>query len=158
MARTKVQTARKSIGNHSIAQKLLAKQKRNSAIKSTSVAMDPVKKKQRYRPGQLCLRDIRRLQNSTELLIPRVRFSRLVREISKNIVAQTPNSERKRGDLLFQTKAILALHEAAEAYLVGLFEDTNLCAIHARRVTVMPKDIQLARRLRGESTISSLVH
>ena len=53
-------------------------------------------------------------------------------------------------DLRFQSSAIAALQEAAEAYLVGLFEDTNLCAIHAKRVTIMPKDIQLARRIRGE--------
>ena len=53
-------------------------------------------------------------------------------------------------DLRFQSSAVLALQEASEAYLVGLFEDTNLCAIHAKRVTIMPKDIQLARRIRGE--------
>lgn len=58
------------------------------------------------------------------------------------VIAQT--------DLRFQSHAVLALQEAAEAYLVGLFEDTNLCAIHAKRVTIMPKDIQLARRIRGE--------
>ena len=55
-----------------------------------------------------------------------------------------------RPDLRFQSSAVLALQEASEAYLVGLFEDTNLCAIHAKRVTIMPKDIQLARRIRGE--------
>lgn len=56
------------------------------------------------------------------------------------------------GDLRFQTSAILALQEAAEAYLVGVFEDTNLCALHAKRVTIMPADIQLARRIRGETS------
>ena len=56
----------------------------------------------------------------------------------------------RRADLRFQSLAVLALQEACEAYLVGLFEDTNLCAIHAKRVTIMPKDIQLARRIRGE--------
>jgi len=55
-----------------------------------------------------------------------------------------------KNDLRFQSTAILALQEATEAYLVGLFEDTNLCAIHAKRVTIMPKDIQLARRIRGD--------
>ena len=55
-----------------------------------------------------------------------------------------------KSDLRFQSTAVLALQEASEAYLVGLFEDTNLCAIHAKRVTIMPKDIQLARRIRGE--------
>lgn len=55
-----------------------------------------------------------------------------------------------KSDIRFQSQAILALQEAAEAYLVGLFEDTNLCAIHARRVTIMTKDLHLARRIRGE--------
>jgi histone H3/H4 len=53
-------------------------------------------------------------------------------------------------DLRFQSHAVLALQEAAEAYLVGLFEDTNLCAVHAKRVTIMSKDVHLARRIRGE--------
>ncbi len=53
-------------------------------------------------------------------------------------------------DLRFQSHAIMALQEASEAYLTALFEDANLCAIHAKRVTIMPKDIELARRIRGE--------
>ncbi|PIA44668.1 hypothetical protein AQUCO_01700339v1 [Aquilegia coerulea] len=77
---------------------------------------------------------------STELLIRKLPFQRLVREIAQDF----------KTDLRFQSHAVLALQEAAEAYLVGLFEDTNLCAIHAKRVTIMPKDIQLARRIRGE--------
>jgi histone H3 len=71
-------------------------------------------------------------------LIRKLPFQRLVREIAQDT------------GLRFQSCAILALQEAAEAYLVGLFEDTNLCAIHAKRVTIMPKDMQLARRIRGE--------
>lgn len=67
-------------------------------------------------------------------------FQRLVREIAGDFKA----------DLRFQVSALLALQEGSEAYLVGLFEDSNLCAIHAKRITIMPKDIQLARRLRGE--------
>ena len=94
----------------------------------------------RYRPGTVALREIRRYQKSTELLIRKLPFQRLVREIAQNF---------KTG-LRFQTNAILALQEAGEGYLVGLFEDTNLCAIHAKRCTIMPKDIQLARRIRGE--------
>ncbi|KXZ52007.1 hypothetical protein GPECTOR_10g1029 [Gonium pectorale] len=77
---------------------------------------------------------------STELLIRKLPSQRLVREIAQDF----------KTDLRFQSQAVLALQEAAEAYLVGLFEDTNLCAIHAKRVTIMPKDIQLARRIRGE--------
>ena len=79
-------------------------------------------------------------QKSTELLIRKLPFQRLVREIAQDF----------KTDLRFQSHAVLALQEASEAYLVGLFEDTNLCAIHAKRVTIMPKDIQLARRIRGE--------
>ena len=99
-----------------------------------------VKKPHRYRPGTVALREIRRYQKSTDLLIRKLPFQRLVREIAQDF----------KTDLRFQGSAVLALQEAAEAYLVGLFEDTNLCAIHAKRVTIMPKDIQLARRIRGE--------
>lgn len=74
------------------------------------------------------------------MLIRKLPFQRLVREVATEY----------KSDLRFQTQAIMALQEASEAYLVGLFEDTNLCAIHAKRVTIMPKDIQLARRIRGE--------
>ena len=94
----------------------------------------------RYRPGTVALREIRRYQRSSELLIRRMPFQRLVREI-----AQTHSPY-----LRFQSCAILALQESAEAYLVGLLEDSNLCAIHAKRVTIMLKDMQLARQIRGE--------
>lgn len=97
-------------------------------------------KPHRYRPGTVALREIRRYQKSTELLIRKLPFQRLVREIAQDF----------KMDLRFQTSAVGALQEAAEAYLIGLFEDTNLCAIHAKRVTIMPKDMQLARRIRGE--------
>ena len=95
------------------------------------------KKPRRYRPGTVALHEIRRFQKSTELLIRRLPFQRLVREIDQDL----------KGRLNFASGAILALQEAAEAYLIGLFEDTNLCAIHAKRITIMPKDIQLARRI-----------
>merc|ERR1719498_340568 len=97
-------------------------------------------KKNRFRPGVVALKEIRKYQKSTELLIRKLPFQRLVREIAQDM----------KPDLKFQSQAVLALQEAAEAYLVGLFEDTNLCTIHAKRVTIMPKDMQLARRLRGE--------
>lgn len=99
-----------------------------------------VKRARRFRPGTVALREIRRYQKSTDLLIRKLPFQRLVREISQEF----------RNDLRFQSTAIMALQEAAESYLVGLFEDVNLCAIHANRVTIMPKDVQLARRIRGE--------
>ena len=86
------------------------------------------------------MREIRRYQKSTELLIRKLPFQRLVRDIAKDF----------KTSLNFQSAALGALQEAAEAYIIGLFEDTNLCALHAQRVTIMPKDIQLARRIRGE--------
>jgi histone H3 len=106
----------------------------------TQPATGGVKKPHRYRPGTVALREIRRYQKSTDLLIRKLPFQRLVRELAANF----------KQDLRFQGTAILALQEASEAYLVSLFEDTNLCAIHAKRVTIMPKDIQLARRIRRE--------
>ena len=106
-----------------------------------------VKKRYRYRPGTVALKQIRQYQKSTDLLIRKLPFQRLVREIaSDSEVIRSPLC----GKVRFQSAAIMALQEATEAYLVGLFEDSNLCAIHARRVTIMPKDIQLARRIRGE--------
>ena len=133
MARTK-QTARKSTGGKAPRKQLASK----AARKATPA--EGAKKTRRYRPGTVALREIRRYQKSTELLIRKLPFQRLVREIAQDF----------KTDLRFQGSAVLALQEAAEAYLVGLFEDTNLCAIHAKRVTIMPKDIQLARRIRGE--------
>lgn len=112
------------------------------AMKQAQLGKNDKKKRKphRYRPGTVALREIRRYQMSTELLIRKLPFQRLVREIAQEF----------KTDLRFQGSAILALQESAEAYLVALFEDTNLCAIHAKRVTIMPKDIQLARRIRGE--------
>lgn len=96
--------------------------------------------KRKFRPGTVALREIRRYQKTTELLIRRLPFQRLVREIAQDF----------KDDLRFQGEALQALQESAEAYLTGLFEDTNLCAIHAKRVTIMPKDVHLAQRIRGE--------
>ena len=134
MARTK-QTARKSTGGKAPRKQLATKAARKSAP-----ATGGVKKPHRYSPGTVALREIRRYQKSTELLIRKLPFQRLVREVAQDY----------KTDLRFQGSAVLALQESAEAYLVGLFEDTNLAAIHAKRVTIMPKDIQLARRIRGE--------
>ena len=134
MARTK-QTARKSTGG-----KAPRKQLASKAARKSTPSTGGIKKPHRYRPGTVALREIRKFQKSTELLIRKLPFQRLVREISNDFKAE----------LRFHSQALLALQEAAEAYLVGLFEDTNLCAIHAKRVTIMPKDLQLARRIRGE--------
>ncbi|EMS65981.1 Histone H3.3 [Triticum urartu] len=119
---------------------LVEQNQRPSAARKSAPTTGGVKKPHRYRPGTVALREIRKYQKSTELLIRKLPLQRLVREIAQDF----------KTDLRFQSHAVLALQEAAEAYLVGLFEDTNLCAIHAKRVTIMPKDIQLARRIRGE--------
>ena len=105
------------------------KQLATKAARKNAPATGGVKKPHRYRPGTVALREIRRYQKSTELLIRKLPFQRLVREIAQEF----------KTDLRFQGSAVLALQEAAEAYLVGLFEDTNLCAIHAKRVTIMSK-------------------
>ena len=111
----------------------------------------------RYKPGTQALREIRRYQKTTQLLIRKLPFARLVREVERDFTkegaatttATTPSSLTPPPAFRWQAEALLALQEAAEGYLVGLFEDANLCAIHAKRVTVMPKDVQLARRIRG---------
>lgn len=102
-------------------------------------------KKRRYRPGTRALMEIRQYQRSTALLLRKLPFARLVKEVA--------DSMSKGGQLRWQSAAIMCLQEASEAYLVHLFEDTNLCAIHAKRVTIMPKDMQLARRIRGVNGI-----
>jgi len=134
MARTK-SNARKATGDKVPRKNLAAKAARKSAP-----ATGGVKRPHRWRPGTVALREIRRYQKTTELLIRRLPFQRLVREIAQEY----------KQDLRFQSSAVLAIQEAAEAYLVGLFEDTNLCAIHAKRVTIMSSDLQLARRIRGD--------
>ncbi|XP_060602026.1 uncharacterized protein LOC132755225 [Ruditapes philippinarum] len=98
-------------------------------------------KKKRFRPGTKALMEIRKYQKSTNLLLRKMPFARLVREVCVDLFPGTNH--------LWTAHALLAIQEAAEAYLVYLFEDANLCAIHAKRVTIMPKDIFLARRLHG---------
>ncbi|XP_044316414.1 histone H3.3A-like [Drosophila rhopaloa] len=134
MTRTN-QTARKSTGG-----KASRKQLATTAAGKSAPSTGGVKKPHRYRPGRVALREIRRYQKSTQLLIPKLTFQHLVREIIQDF----------KNDLRFQAAAIGALQEAGEAYLVGLFEETNLSAIHGKRVTIMPEDIKLARRIRGE--------
>ena len=134
MARTK-QTA-----HHSTGGKAPRKQLATKAARKSAPATGGIKKPHRYRPGTVALREIRKYQKSSDLLLRKLSFQRLVREISQEI----------KTDLRFQSTALLALQEAAEAYLIGLLEDTNLCALHAKRVTITPRDMQLARRIRGE--------
>ncbi|CAK4632438.1 hypothetical protein LEN26_008391 [Aphanomyces euteiches] len=133
MARTK-QRPQLSIGGRFARKKL-------AASKSLPKKDAPlVKKPMRYRPGTVALREIRRYQKSAELLIRKLPFQRLVREIAQNV----------RLDLRFQGSALLALQESAEAYLVSFFEDSYLCTLHAKRVTLLPRDMQLARRIRRD--------
>lgn len=135
MARTK-QTARKSTGGKAPRKHLATK----AARKSTAPAVSgSVKRPQRYKAGTIALREIRRYQKSTELLIRKQPFQRMARSISQEF----------KPDSRFQGSALASLQEATEAFIIGLFEDANDCAIHGRRVTVMPRDIQLAMKIRG---------
>ncbi len=134
MARTK-QTARKSTGGKGPRILIAGK-----AARKATASSGGIKKPHRYRPGTCALREIRKYQKNTDLLLRKLPFQRLVREVAQDF----------KQELRFNSHAIAALQEASEAYLVALFEDTNLCAIHAKRVTIMPKDMQLARRIRGE--------
>ncbi|KIY49293.1 histone H3 [Fistulina hepatica ATCC 64428] len=108
---------------------------------------DAPHRKKRFRPGTVALREIRRYQKSTDLLLRKLPFARLVREVADEMT--TDENDYTNAGLRWQSSALLALQEATEAYLVHLFEDANLAAIHAKRVTIMPRDMQLARRLRG---------
>lgn len=101
----------------------------------------PRPKPPRCRPGVAALRDIRRYQGTTDLLIPMAPFRRLAMGLALVICP----------GLRFQGTALLALQEASEAHLVQVFEDSNLCALHAKRVTLLPSDMFLARRIRGEA-------
>ncbi|XP_070968505.1 histone H3-like centromeric protein A isoform X2 [Oncorhynchus clarkii lewisi] len=100
----------------------------------------PPRKNRRFRPGTRALMEIRKYQKSTDLLLRKAPFARLVREVCHTYT---------RDFMRWQVNALLALQEAAEAFLVLLFSDAYLCTIHAKRVTLFPRDIQLARRIRG---------
>ena len=141
MARTK-QTARKhcspfilcinsngfadGVSERSIGSKYPRKSLASKAARNRDPSTGKPKKPRRYKPGSVALREIRRYQKSTDLLIRKLPFQRLVREIAQDF----------KSDVHFQSSAIGALQEATEAYLISLFEDTNLCAIHAKRVTI----------------------
>jgi len=138
MARTKQGAPR----NYGVLHPLVRANKGKRIVhKGVSSAVSGVRKPHRYRPGSVALREIRKYQKSTELVIHKMAFQRLVREIAQDY----------KSDIRFQSTALLALQEASEAYLVTLFEDTNLLAIHAGRQTIMVKDIKLARRIRGDN-------
>lgn len=134
MARTK-QTARKTTGGKAPRKQLAAK----SARKTTLPTSQGVSKKPRYKAGTVALKEIRRYQNSTDLLIRKLPFQRFVRNIA----------QQYKADARFQAPALACLHESLEAYLTGVFEDANACAVHARRVTVLPRDLYLVDKIRG---------
>ena len=134
MARTK-QTAHKSTGGKAPPKHLATKAARQAAPRHGGV-----KKPHCYHPGTIALCEICKYQKSTELLIRKAPFQHLVRKICQIF----------KLDLQMQSTALLALQEASEEYLIRLFEDSNECAIHAKHVPIMPKDMQLAQRIRGE--------
>ena len=135
MARTKQKVTEKS---SAIKQLLKPRKSLSVSIKSN---IEKIKKPHRFRPGTVALRNIRKYQKSTENLIKKAPFRRLVREITNDYKA----------DVRFQESALECMQEACENYLCGLFADSNLCALHGKRVTILPKDIHLARRIRGET-------
>ena len=129
MARTK-QTSRKSTGGKCPRYQLETRHARNNRN-----TIGGVKKPHRFRPGTVALRQIRKYQKSTDLLIRKIPFQRLVREIVQKMY--------KDQHYRFQSTALLALQEASEAFLVRMFEEVNLIAIHGKRVTIQAKDIML---------------
>lgn len=139
------QIPRKSHGKMS-GKKAPRKHLASKTVAGSTLAPGGVKKKHRFKPGTVALREIRKYQRTTELLIKKLPFARLVKEICDDLcnMSAFPNGPR------MESAARMCLQESTEAYLVGLFEDTNLETIHRKRITVAPKDIQLARRIRGE--------
>lgn len=132
---------RKTIARKTVPRKTVSGKTKTLSGKTTNRNARGVRTPHRYRPGTVALREIRKFQNSTELLILKRPFQRLVREITQDFHLD---------QLRFQEMSLMALQEAAEAYLIGVLEDSNLCSIHAKRVTIMPRDVRLARRIRGD--------
>ncbi|KAI5192841.1 histone H3 [Nematocida sp. AWRm77] len=138
MARTK-QTARKSTGGKAPRKQLATKAARKSTGPSTGIS---TKRPHRYRAGTVALKEIRKYQKSTELLIRKQPFQRMVRGLCQD----------KKPDIRLQGSALASLQEATESFITSLFEDAKDCADHAKRVTVMSKDLRLAMRIRNKST------
>ena len=140
---TSMTASKTSRGKVAMKRKRVTKRKLTTAAKKNNAG---VKKPHRYRPGTVALREIRRYQKSADLLIRKLPFARLVKEITYEDVEAGK-------DKRYTATAMLGLQEAAEFQLVGLFENANLCAIHAKRVTVMPKDIQLTRKIKCDRAL-----
>lgn len=111
----------------------------------------PESQKRRFRPGERTQQEIKHYQSTVNLQFQKVPFQRLVRDLCIAVKEEEMDGGGlgEGGGLRFESQALVALQEAAEEYIVGLFEDANLCAMHAKRVTVMPRDMQLSRRIRG---------
>ena len=138
----RAKTASKKVPSKTMAassKKSASKMKMKPAKKVESMSQKD-RKKPRFKPGTVALREIRKYQKQSSLLIPKAPFTRLVRDICGGI----------DNDLRFNAETLLALQEAAEAYLVSLLEDSSLCAIHAKRQTIVKADMVLAKRLRGD--------
>jgi histone H3 len=129
MACTK-QTARKSTGGAIPCYHLATKAARVTAQKAIAV-----RKPHRWHPGMVALREIQKFQKNTDLLIRKAPFQHLVRKIALKF---------GKRDLRMQSTADLALQEAAEYFMVDVFSDTKLCAMHGKRVTIMNKDMVLS--------------
>lgn len=141
----KTKNASKKVSSKALAmskskKKAGASSKMGKSSKPMASASQQERRKIRFKPGTVALREIKRYQKSTDMLIPRAPFQRLVRDICSGI----------DNELRFQGSALLALQEASEAYIVGIMEDAGLCAVHAKRQTVMKQDMVLARRIRGD--------
>jgi histone H3/H4 len=146
MARTK-QSAR--LGPRTPTKAVLAKRKAGGKTKQGPVASEAKqpRKKPRFHPGTRALREIRKLQKSTHLLVQKCPFQRLCREITKEMKLFGGKEDQKR----FELGALLLLQEAAEAYIIDYFNDVNLACLHGGRVTIMHKDMTLVKRLRREN-------
>lgn len=146
MARTK-QTARKTTGGKAPRKQLATKAARKTALQP-SAGSQVANKKPRYKAGTVALREIRRYQCSIDLLIRKLPFQRFVRQIALSM----------KQEIRYQTQALAMIHETTEAYLTGIFEDANLCAYHAKRVTVLDRDLKLVEKMRsrfGKGAIQS---
>ena len=138
----KKQTVRKSTGG-----KTPRKTKYGSGKTNVAHHTGGIKKPHRWRPGTVALREIKKYQKTTHLLIRKLPFQRLVREVNSDFVSLNKNRPVDR----FQASAILALQEATEAYLIRLLENTNLCALNSKRMTIMPRDLKTVSSILGES-------
>ena|SRR3990167_1058790 len=135
MARSKIEAAKKDkTGIHK-----MGKPKASDTKKASQQDTEPTKRK--YRPGMRALRDIKMYQRSTNLLLPKAALLRVIRDMTAKIFPEARYSDA----------AVNAIQNCVESHMIGLFEDTNLCAIHAGRATIMTKDMRLARRIRGET-------